>query len=545
MVHVNKKLKKDDSEQQLEDLLFGDNTEDLWSKTGQELEQEEDDEVDDTEVNDEEDINEATFFFDSGPFTGNNDDEVDYEAEQQTQQEDTSDEESDEDTDSDEDRYALTKAAWVDDDDKKLQISLKAANMTKKLRNDIDEDVIDGAEYTRRLRRQFNRLHPKPDWARLPSETKSESRKRKADDSSDEEEAEADDQLDEETRIDLLKSTMGILNKRSNLKAIPPKRLDIMRLKDANRASLSQRGITCISFHPNAQVMLVGGLDKVLRLFQIDGKINPKIQSVKFKDMPIYHAEFHPSGDEIVVSGRRSYFYIYNIQTGIIDRCPGIWGREEKSLEEFSISPCGRYIAFLGVSGVIIVVSYSTKKWYCNLKVNKTVESVSWSSDGNYLFGFSGEGQVYQFDVQNKECMKRWNDEGCIGPSVIRVSPDERYYATGSSTGIVNVYDRSVLEPESINPKPFKVIESLTTRVNNILFNHDSQLMVISSQSKKEQLRVIHVPTGTAYANWPTDGTPLNTVKCVAFSPNSDYLAIANKKGKVLLYTLKHYALKD
>jgi U3 small nucleolar RNA-associated protein 18 len=114
-----------------------------------------------------------------------------------------------------------------------------------------------------------------------------------------------------------------------------------------------------------------------------------------------------------------------------------------------------------------------------------------------------------------------------------------------SSTGIVNVYDRSVLEPESINPKPFKVIESLTTRINNILFNHDSQLMVISSQSKREQLRVIHVPTGTAYANWPTDGTPLNTVKCVAFSPNSDYLAIANKKGKVLLYTLKHYALKD
>ncbi|CEI92118.1 hypothetical protein RMCBS344292_06389 [Rhizopus microsporus] len=382
MVHVNKKLKKDDSEQQLEDLLFGDNTEDLWSKTGQELEQEEDDEVDDTEVNDEEDINEATFFFDSGPFTGNNDDEVDYEAEQQAQQqEDTSDEESEEDSDSDEDRYALTKAAWI--------------------------------------------------------------------------------------------------------------------------------------------------------------------QSVKFKDMPIYHAEFHPSGDEIVVSGRRSYFYIYNIQTGIIDRCPGIWGREEKSLEDFSISPCGRYIAFLGVSGVIIVVSYSTKKWYCNLKVNKTVESVSWSSDGNYLFGFSGEGQVYQFDVQNKECIKRWNDEGCIGPSVIRVSPDERYYATGSSTGIVNVYDRSVLEPESINPKPFKVIESLTTRVNNILFNHDSQLMVISSQSKREQLRVIHVPTGTAYANWPTDGTPLNTVKCVAFSPNSDYLAIANKKGKVLLYTLKHYALKD
>lgn len=40
MVHVNKKLKKDDSEQKLEDLLFGDNTEDLWTNTGQEFEQE-------------------------------------------------------------------------------------------------------------------------------------------------------------------------------------------------------------------------------------------------------------------------------------------------------------------------------------------------------------------------------------------------------------------------------------------------------------------------------------------------------------------------
>lgn len=177
--------------------------------------------------------------------------------------------------------------------------------------------------------------------------------------------------------------------------------------------------------------MLVGGLDKVLRLFQIDGKINPKIQSVKFKDLPITHAEFHPSGDQIVVSGRRSYFYIYDIQSGTIDKCPGIWGREEKSLEKFSMSPCGRYIAFLGNSGVVIIVSYLTKKWFGNLKVNKTVESVDWSSDGKYLFGFNNEGEVYQFDVQNKECVKRWSDDGCIGASVIRVSSDEKYYATG------------------------------------------------------------------------------------------------------------------
>ncbi|KAI8079668.1 WD40-repeat-containing domain protein [Gilbertella persicaria] len=478
------------------------------------------------------------------PTINHSDNEIDYEA----QQEDDNDEEGEEEEEEEESEEDQDDtAAWEDEDDKNLKISLTATNITKKLRNDTDEDIVDGVEYTRRLRKQFNKIYPKPDWARLPSEIQAEDRKRKASDSDDEDndDIKDEDQLDEETRLDLLKSTMGILDKRTKKTSISPKKIDILRLKNANRAvPRSKALITCIAFHPNAQVMLTAGLDKTLRLFQIDGKINPKIQSVVFKDMPIYHAEFHPSGNQIIASGRRKFFYIYDIQSGVIDRCPGIWGKDEKSLEKFSISPCGRYIAFLGTSGTIIIVSYLTKKWYCDLKMNKSAESVDWSSDGKYIFGFSGEGQVYQFDVEQKECVKRWVDDGCIGPSVVRVSPSERYYATGSSTGVVNLYDRSVLDPQQTHPQPIKAIQNLTTRINNIVFNHDSQLMVISSQLKRDQLRIIHVPTGTAYSNWPTDRTPLNDVVAVAFSPNSDYLAVSNTRGIVLLYTLKHYALQ-
>ncbi|RCH94460.1 U3 small nucleolar RNA-associated protein 18 [Rhizopus stolonifer] len=540
MVHVNKKIKIDESETKLENLLFGENTEDLWTYTGNELEEEEEDLEEDLEDNTDA-PDEQLFFFDSGPVptvedSSNNNNDDDEERNSSDDNESSSDEEEGEDK-------IKVNAAWEDEDDKKLQISLKSANRTRKLRVDVDEDMVNGTEYTRRLRKQFNRLHPKPDWARLPSEIVDG--KRKANDSSDEEEEEGEeDNLEEEARIDLLKSTMGILDNRKDKKNIAPTRLDIMRLKDANRAAESKALITCVAFHPNAQVMLVGGLDKVLRLFQIDGKINPKIQSVKFKDMSITHAAFHPSGDQIVVSGRRKFFYIYDIQSGVIDRCPGIWGREEKSLEKFSLSPCGRYIAFLGSSGVVILVSYVTKKWYGNLKMNKMVVSVDWSLDGNFLFGLNSEGEVYQFDVQNKECVKRWVDDGCIGPTVLRVSPDEKYFAVGSSTGIVNIYDRSILNPEEIKPKPFRIIQSLTTRIGTIQFTHDSQLMAISSPSKKDQLKIIHVASGTTYANWPTEKTPLHNVGKTAFSPNSDYLAMSNKKGKVILYTLKHYALK-
>lgn len=84
---------------------------------------------------------------------------------------------------------------------------------------------------------RFNKIYPKPDWARLPSEIQADERKRKAADSDDEDDAELDEeQLEEEARLDLLKSTIGILSRRSNTRTISPKKLDILRLKNANRA---------------------------------------------------------------------------------------------------------------------------------------------------------------------------------------------------------------------------------------------------------------------------------------------------------------------
>lgn len=46
----------------------------------------------------------------------------------------------------------------------------------------------------------------------------------------------------------------------------------------------------------------------------------------------------------------------------------------------------------------------------------------------------------------------------------------------------------------------------------------------------------------TVYSNWPTASTPLNKVTDVAFSSGSQYLAIGNSKGRVLLYRLNHFA---
>ena len=68
--------------------------------------------------------------------------------------------------------------AWVDSDDERMMISLASSPRLRKLRVSDAEDLVNGKEYTKRLRRQFERLNPIPDWAN-PSATKRPRKRRR------------------------------------------------------------------------------------------------------------------------------------------------------------------------------------------------------------------------------------------------------------------------------------------------------------------------------------------------------------------------------
>ena len=54
--------------------------------------------------------------------------------------------------------------AWVDSDDDRLQITVTENNRSKKLRKSHVESQINGREYLQRLRSQFEKIYPKPNW---------------------------------------------------------------------------------------------------------------------------------------------------------------------------------------------------------------------------------------------------------------------------------------------------------------------------------------------------------------------------------------------
>ncbi|KAM3339630.1 U3 small nucleolar RNA-associated protein 18 [Capsicum galapagoense] len=426
----------------------------------------------------------------------------------------------------------VRKPVWVDEEEEKTSINIASVNRLRKLRKEEGEDVISGSTYVERLRAQYAKLNPGTEWAKIDFQVRSYS----SDDEDSNEEGK-DGSKDVKLVDDILQSNEDLVVK-SRTKLLPGL-LEYSRLVDANAVDPSNAPINSVQFHRNSQLLLVGGLDKKLRFFQIDGKRNTKIQSIFLEDFPIKKASFLPNGSQVIISGRRKFFHVLDLVKASVDKVGPLVGREEKSLESFEVSPDSNTIAFLGNEGYILLVSSKTKELIGTLKMNGTVRSVAFTDDGRQLLSSGGDGQIYHWDLRTRTCIHKGVDEGSINGTALCTSPNGSLFASGSDSGIVNIYNRQ--EFLGGKRKPIKAIENLTTKVDFMKFNHDSQILAISSSMKKNSSKLIHIPSFTVFSNWPTPNRNVHYPRCLDFSPHGGFMALGNAEGKVLLYKLHHY----
>ena len=74
---------------------------------------------------------------------------------------------------------------------------------------------------------------------------------------------------------------------------------------------------------------------------QVDGEVNPKLQSVHVQDFPISTAHFTRDGTEIVMAGERKSYYVYDMIAGKITRVNGIRGTCTCTCLLFTCQWCG------------------------------------------------------------------------------------------------------------------------------------------------------------------------------------------------------------
>lgn len=174
----------------------------------------------------------------------------------------------------------MKKAAWVDPDDATLSVSLATNNRLRKLRDAPTEDKVGGAQYEARLRRQFERINPAPEWAAKARKKQSEKKRRREsgdvvelelDDADEAKRVNNDDDVDDgEGLEDLFSRTDGIVSKKST-RILEKGTIGVERLRDANQSAKSEGEIKALSFHPSPRVpvLMTASSDRRVRLYNV------------------------------------------------------------------------------------------------------------------------------------------------------------------------------------------------------------------------------------------------------------------------------------
>ncbi|WFD35669.1 U3 snoRNP protein [Malassezia cuniculi] len=471
------------------------------------------------------------------------------------------------------------KAAWVDPDDERITVALagrearapdgsaKGTKRLRKLRTSAGETSVSGTEYQERLRAQFEKMHPRPLWAAPKEPAQSSS-------------------------LQALLTRDGSLSSAKPAKGpLPPDRLLVERLRDANEAQgadTDSAAIEHLEFHPNARtnVLMTASRDRRVRLFHINGADNPLLESLHTADMPIKTAMFHPSGDTVLIGGPRPFLYAYNLRQGKVIRSSpwrgvgrvvsSVSGTEadagaERDLSHVRFEPGARsrLVAIGGRRGLVHLLDWGSEASSMSggqrvgeLRMNAPLAGMAWAPDSR-LLTLSTEGKVHVWDVRNQSCPVTAQDSGLFGAKGFEISPessvhDAPYWSIGSSSGIVNVYGGHNTEGDDkatsgnelrallsgtgdVKLTARRSIGNLTTATTCIRFSSDAQVLALASRTKKDALRMVHLPTLRVFSNWPTSSTPLGHVTAIDFTRNNEYAAIGNSRGRVLLYGLRHY----
>ena len=469
-----------------------------------------------------------------------------------------------------------------------MMISLASVPRLRKLRRTEAEDVVNGKEYMKRLRRQFESLHPAPAWAREALKAPTHSRRQTiqapgSDGEMSTDEMDLDEDVPSAAPLSKLMQNAGSLVRTSRgakgrRRKLHPEVLDVQRTDDI--PGIQPSAITSLSFHPKLPLLLSSGPSSTLYLHHITPSPpadapNPLLTSMHIHGAPLSTTAFHPTDDRIFLSAPRRFFHIWNLNSGLVEKITRVYGHqpEQRRMERFKLSPNGTHMALLGTAkkggGVINILDSSTLQWTMQARVESRggIADFCWWQNSKGLCIAGKNGEVTEWSAADRSVVARWQDEGAVGTTTIALGGQhefhnsvvgtDRWIATGSSSGIVNVYDRRAWSASPVSatfppgpipaqPKPTKVLDHLTTPTSHLTFSPDGQVLAMASKWKRDALRLVHMATCTVYRNWPTSKTPLGRITSVAFAAGElmegdvhSLLAVANEQGKIRCWEIR------
>ncbi|KAL7670801.1 hypothetical protein ACOME3_005724 [Neoechinorhynchus agilis] len=329
------------------------------------------------------------------------------------------------------------------------------------------------------------------------------------------------------------------------------------RIRPAKRKG----GICSLKFCPTSNILLsLNRKSPVIQLNTIDGSKNALLRMIKccstFRK-PASDAWFNTDIDrnEIIVTSQMfDGFLSFDLNKDELFpnkiRSLGLG----HGIKQIAMSPPSttRLMAFATTRDTSIYLYSSKSKEQVNvLNTSSNVSSICIDRTGNYLMATDEDACVRIWDLRcQRRCISRFTDSGNYSNSVINCSRGpsnlNNYVAIGSLTGFVNLYAlEDILSSGQQSPQPIYECSNLKTGISFLEFNCDSKLLVIGSHQENFASRIVNTYSKRVYRNFPPKAMVMKhdhqqqqqqREACVAFSPNSGYLAFGDTQGVISLY---------
>ena len=421
----------------------------------------------------------------------------------------------------------------------KLTINLNKTNKLRKLKKEIGESKITSEEYELRIRDHYNNMNniKNNDLYKWAEDEENE-------DANTNDISGANQEGDD--LENLLRTNKSILNENkiltnsNNLKYQPCPQ--VTKLPGYQHISI----MSTINFHPNKkEILLTSGLDKKLKIFNINYEDNfssKLVKTINTLDIPIFSVKFI-SNEDIIITGRRKHYYLYNIENQHLSRIEGnfaLSSNKINSLEKCFVGIDSNIYSFGDNYGNIYLYDINTKRFKYDIKISSSINSICFD-DKNYLYAVGDQSEIFIYDLrQYRNCLKKVNDYGNFYTNCMEISYDYNYIATGGKQGYVNLYSVSdLIKDLNEDVEPVKIYDNLTTSCDYVRFNKINSMLGMSSKWKKNALRFVNLENKNVFINFPSFREHMKYPFCFDFNCDNSLISIGNDEGKAFLFHIE------
>ena len=428
------------------------------------------------------------------------------------------------------------KAAWTDAESA-LIVPQQGSAILKKLQ-EPNAPSQTCSEYEEKLRQQYQKLHPQPEWAhsllhRGVNVDTPEAR------------------LMSDIQKDLQKiARLGFHDRSSKSVMIKNGFVHMKRMHDIKTAS---QQVTSVNFHPTTNmVMATSGKSKAAKsavcAYKYHAKEQPKlVRKTTIHEFPfIKQAVYTSDGQDAFICGaNKPFYYTQRVETGQTERrcivsLSGASGDSSMHLERVIIDQSNQLAAFGSYQGKVHIVSRQHGHRVSSLCMNSASDrqdSVALAAfyRPNMVMTSNSDRQLYVWDLRRTDLpicthIHRLDD------ILTSLTCHEDRIVCGFQSGIVQLYNYNGSAESFIAEK---TLMNLTTEIEQVQLA--SEWLIMSSSIKRDAIRLVsmrHAPC--VMSNWPKPSIePLGHVHSSHMSPDGRYLAVGNHQGIVKTFHIK------